>query len=143
MKPIYLLDTNIISEPSKPMPNKNVVNKILANIEHSCISSVVWAEILSGIKSLPEGKRKDYLFDYAINQIQKFFAILPFDDFAASVYSDMFSRLKQKGKLPTKMDLLIASTAISNNLILVTRNTRDFKDIKQVSNLIIENWFEE
>lgn len=121
----------------------NLVNKILTNIEHSCISSIVWAEILSGIKSLPEGRRKNYLFDYAINQIQKFFVILPFDDFAASVYSDIVSRLKQNGKMPAKMDLMIASTAISNNLILVTRNTRDFKDIKQVTNLMIENWFEE
>ena len=143
MKSIYLLDTNIISEPSKPAPNKNVVDKILANIEHSCISSVVWAEILSGIKSLPEGKRKDYLFDYAINQIQKFFDIIPFDDFAASIYSDLVSRLKPKGKIPAKLDLMIASTAISNNLILVTKNTSDFKDIKEISNLMIENWFEE
>lgn len=143
MKSIYLLDTNIISEPSKPVPNKNVVYKILANIEHSCISSVVWAETLSGIKSLPEGKRKDYLFDYAINQIQKFFNIIPFDDFAASIYSDLVSRLKPKAKTPAKLDLMIGSTAISNNLILVTRNTSDFKDIKEISNLMIENWFEE
>ncbi len=41
------------------------------------------------------------------------------------------------------MDLMIASTAISNNLILVTRNTDDFKPIRQISNLMIENWFEE
>lgn len=143
MKSIYLLDTNIISEPSKPAPNKNVVDKILENIEHSCISSVVWAETLSGIKSLPEGKRKDYLFDYAINQIQKFFDIIPFDDFAASIYSDLVSRLKTKGKTPAKLDLMIASTAISNNLILVTRNISDFKDIREISNLMIENWFEE
>lgn len=143
MNSIYLLDTNIISEPSKPMPNKNVVDKIFTNIEHSCISSVVWAETLSGIKSLPEGKRKDYLFDYAINQIQKFFTILPFDDFSASIYSDLVSRLKTKGKTPAKLDLMIASTAISNNLILVTRNISDFKAIKQISPLITENWFEE
>ncbi len=142
MKSIYLLDTNIISEPSKPEPNKNAVEKILANIEHSCISSVVWAEILFGIKTLPEGKRKDYLFDYAINQIQKFFDIIPFDDFAASIYSDLVSRLKTKLKTPSKLDLMIASIAISNNLILVTRNTSDFKDIKEISNLMIENWFE-
>lgn len=37
---------------------------------------------------------------------------------------------------------MIASIAISNNLILVTRNTSDFKDIREISNLMIENWFE-
>jgi len=139
---MYLLDTNIISEPSKLNPNQTVVDKITENIEYSCISSIVWAETLSGIKSLPEGTRKDMLIDYATNQVQKLFEILPFDDFAASIYSDLISRLKPKGKLPPKLDLMIASTAIANNLILVTRNTSDFAAIKEVSNLMIENWFE-
>ena len=139
---MYLFDTNIISEPAKAKANPVVTEKILENIEYSCISSVVWTETLSGIKSLPDGKRKDMLFDYAINQIQKLYEILPFDDFAASIYSDLISRLQPKGKLPQKLDLMIASTAIANNLILVTRNTSDFQPIKEVSNLMLENWFE-
>lgn len=140
---MYLLDTNIISEPSKSMPDSAVTEKILENIEYSCISSIVWAELLSGIKSLPDGSRKVMLQEYATNQIQKMYDILPFDDFAASIYSDLISRLKPKGKLPPKLDLMIASTAIANNLILVTRNTVDFHSIKEVSNLMLENWFEE
>ena len=139
---MYLLDTNIISEPTKSNANPVVTEKILENIEYSCISSVVWAETLSGIKSLPDGNRKDMLFDYAINQIQKLYEILPFDDFAASIYSDLISRLQTKGKMPQKLDLMIASTAIANNLILVTRNTSDFQPIKEVSNLMLEKWFE-
>lgn len=139
---MYLLDTNIISEPAKAKANPVVTEKILENIEYSCISSVVWAETLSGIKSLPDGNRKDMLFDYAINQIQKLYEILPFDDFAASIYSDLISRLQTKGKMSQKLDLMIASTAIANNLILVTRNTSDFQPIKEVSNLMLENWFE-
>lgn len=139
---MYLLDTNIISEPTKAVPNPVVTGKILENIEYSCISSAVWAETLSGIKSLPDGKRKEILFEYATNQIQKLYEILPFDDFAASIYSDLVSRLKMKGKLPQKLDLMIASIAISNNLILVTRNISDYQYIKEVSNLMLENWFD-
>lgn len=139
---MYLLDTNIISEPTKAKANPVVTEKILENIEYSCISSVVWTETLSGIKSLPDGNRKTMLLDYATNQIQKMYEILPFDDFAASIYSDLISRLQPKGKLPQKLDLMIASTAIANNLILVTRNTSDFQPIKEVSNLMLENWFE-
>ena len=139
---MYLLDTNIISEPTKAKANPVVTEKILENIEYSCISSVVWAETLSGIKSLPDGNLKTMLLDYATNQIQKMYEILPFDDFAASIYSDLISRLQTKGKLPQKLDLMIASTAIANNLILVTRNTSDFQPIKEVSNLMLENWFE-
>ena len=46
---MYLLDTNIISEPAKAKANPVVTEKNLENIEYSCISSVVWAETLSGI----------------------------------------------------------------------------------------------
>ena len=138
---MYLLDTNIISEPTKANANPVVTKKIHENIEYSCISSVVWAETLCGIKSLPDGNRKTMLLDYATNQIQKMYEILPFDDFAASIYSGLISRLQPKGKLPQKLDLMIASTAIANNLILVTRNTSDFQPIKEVSNLMLENWF--
>lgn len=139
---MYLLDTNIISEPTKAKVNPVVTEKIHENIEYSCISSIVWAETLSGIKSLSDGNRKKMLFDYATNQIQKMYEILPFDDFAASIYSDLISRLQTKGKMSQKLDLMIASTAIANNLILVTRNTSDFQPIKEVSNLMLENWFE-
>lgn len=140
---IYLLDTNIISEPSKPLPNKNVLQKIADNLEYSCISSVTWAETLSGIKTMQDGKRKTSLFDYFVESVQKQFDILPFDANAANIYSDLYERLKAKGTPAQRFDLLIAAIAISNNLILVTRNVSDFKDIAANSNLMIENWFEE
>ncbi len=140
---IYLLDTSIISEGAKPLPNKLVLEKIAENLEYCSISSVVWAEMLTRIKYLDDGKKKNMLFDYATNQIQRLFEILPFDTFAANIYSDISCRLKTKGKIPPKFDLMIASSAIANNLILVTRNTEDFSAIKEVSNLMTENWFME
>lgn len=140
---IYLLDTNIISEPSKPIPNEKVLQKLADNLEYSCISSVTWTEILSGIKTMPDGKRKNSLFDYFIESVQKQFEILPFDASAANIYSDLYEQLKTKGKPAQRFDLMIAATAISNNLILVTRNVSDFTDIAANSNLMIENWFEE
>lgn len=140
---IYLLDTNIISEPTKKQPNQNVIQKLAENLEYSCISSVVWAESLTGLKLLQEGKRKSGLFDYLIENVQKMYEILPFDASCASIYSDLSLRLRENSTSAPKFDLLIASTAISNNLILVTRNTSDFANIAKVSNLMLENWFEE
>ena len=55
---IYLLDTNILSEPTKITPHEKVLQKLADNLEYSCISAVTWAEMLSGIKALPDGKRK-------------------------------------------------------------------------------------
>lgn len=139
---IYLLDTNIISEPTKLSPNENVIQKIADNLEYSCISAITWAEMLSGIKSMPEGKRKTGLFDYSIESVQKQYEILSFDAIAANIYSDLYERLKAKGSPAQRFDLMIASIAISNNLILVTRNVSDFKDIAENSNLMIENWYD-
>ena len=99
--------------------------------------------MLSGIKSLPEGKRKNGLLDYSIEYVQKQYEILSFDSSAASIYSDLYERLKAQGTPAQRFDLLIASIAISNNLILVTRNVSDFTAIAENSNLMIENWFEE
>ena len=120
-----------------------MIEKLADNLEYSCISAVTWAEILSGIKSLPEGKRKTGLFDYSIESVQKQYEILSFDASAANIYSDLYERLKAKGTPAQRFDLMIASIAISNNLILVTRNVLDFKDIAENSNLMIENWFDE
>ena len=139
---IYLLDTNIISEPTKVSPSEKVIEKLAENLEYSTISSVTWAEVLAGVKLLPEGKRKNALFEYFVENVQKQYEILPFDSSAASIYSDLFERLKKNGTPAQKFDLLIASIAISNNLILVTRNTGDFENIVKNSTLMIENWFE-
>lgn len=140
---IYLLDTNIISEPTKIHPAENVIQKLAENLEYSCISSIVWAEALTGVKQLPEGKRKTGLFDFLIENVQKIYEVIPFDASCATIYSDIAQRLKENGSPIPQFDILIAATAIANNLILVTRNTADFAPIAEASNLMIENWFEE
>ena len=139
---IYLLDTNIISEPTKAQASDKVIQKLAENLEYSGISSIVWAETLTGVKQLPDGKRKTGLFDYLVQNVQKMYEIIPFDASCASIYSDLAQKLKETGSPAPQFDLLIAATAIANNLILVTRNTQDFEAIAKVSNLMIENWFE-
>lgn len=139
---VYLLDTNIISEPTKKLPSQKVLEKIADNIDYSCISAITWAEMLTGVKTLTGGKRKTGLLDYCIEYVQKQYEILPFDAGAASIYSDLFEKLKVAGTPVQKFDLLIASIAISNNLILVSRNINDFKYISEQSTLMLENWFE-
>ncbi len=142
MQKLYLLDTNIISELTKEVQNQNVVKKIFETQKISALSSVTWAEALYGIKRLDEGKRKDNLSDFYINTVQSMYEFLDFDIHAASIYSDIKSRLEEIGKIPAELDLQIASVAIANNLILVTRNVQDFVHIQECSALMLENWFE-
>lgn len=142
MQKLYLLDTNIISELTKEIQNQNVVKKIFETQKISALSSVTWAEALYGIKRLAEGKRKENLSDFYINTVQSMYDFYDFDIHAASIYSDIKSRLEEIGKIPAELDLQIASIAIANNLILVTRNVQDFIYIKECSALMLENWFE-
>ncbi len=143
MNKMYLLDTNIISELTKPNPNQNVVKRIFETQKVSALCSITWSEALFGIKRLPEGKRKDNLMDFYLNTVGGMYDFLDFDIHAASIYSDIKARLESLGKLPPELDLQIASIAIANNLILVTRNIGDFTDIAEHSYLMLENWFEE
>lgn len=143
MKKFYLLDTNVISEIRKPSPNQNVVLKFMKNKNVSDISAITWAESLTGLKRMPEGKKKEALSTFYNEIIYEQFEIIPFDQHAATIYSDLYPKLESIGKLPSEFDLQIASIAIANNMILVTRNTKDFAKISSVSNLMIENWWEE
>ena len=140
---MYLLDTNIISELTKPNPDQNVVKRIFETQNVSVLCSITWAETLFGLKRLPESKRKNTLMDFYLNTVQGMYEYVDFDIHAASIYSDIKSRLERDGKVPPELDLQIASIAIANNLVLITRNVQDFTEIADHSALMIENWFEE
>ncbi len=143
MKPIYLLDTNIVSEITKPQPNQNVVKRIQETKNISTIATVAFEEMLYGVKRLPASKKRSDLFSFYVDFIQANYEIIPFDIHASWIHSDIRERLEQKGKKVPLADSMIAATAIANNLVLVTRNVKDFEDIKEFSSLMVENWFEE
>ena len=142
MNYVYLLDTNIISELAKANPDANVRMKVKNNQIISAIPSVVWSESLYGINVLPVSKKRSLLEDFYLNTILSTFPIISFDNHAASIFSDIKSRLHTIGRPAPVLDMQIAAIAIANNMILVTRNTKDFENIQEVSALMLENWFE-
>ncbi|MCQ2577459.1 MAG: PIN domain-containing protein [Treponema sp.] len=142
MPKIYLLDTNVVSEMTKSIQNQNVISRIFQTQKQSVLCSVTWGEALYGASRMPDGKRKDFIMDFYINSVQKSYSFVDFDIHAATIYSDLKTRLEKIGKPAQELDLQIAACAIANNLILVTRNKKDFLNIQEVSNLMIENWFE-
>ena len=142
LKQIYLLDTNIISEPTKPSPSEKVLTTMDSKSKFSVISASVWYETLRGIGLLPEGKRKDTLSTEYLDYIQTNFPILPYDEHCASLQANIFICMKNKGTPVPIVDAQIAATALANNLILVTRNTKDFEPICREFPLHVENWFE-
>ena len=140
MQSIYLLDTNVISEITKPNPNKNVVKKVIENKHISTIASVTFEEMLYGVKRLPVSKKQNDLRSFNITFIQANYEIIPFDVHASWILSDIRQRLEANGKRALLADAMIAATAIANNLILVTRNVKDFESIREVSSLMLEDW---
>lgn len=143
MRPYYLLDTNIISELMRQSPNSKVINKTIEYENLCAISATTWNELLFGVNKMPSGKKRDLIFEDLFDDIQSNFPIIQYDNHAAWIHADIRSRLEEKGHPLDFQDTQIASIAVSNNMILVTRNTKHFEAIKEVSPLLLENWFEE
>lgn len=133
----FLLDTNIISEPARPLPNANVLHKLDIHKSEVVVSSVVVHEILHGCLRLSESKRRESLWNYIHESILNL-PVFDYDLKAAQWHAQERARLSKIGKTPAFVDGQIASIAYSNNLILVTNNVSDFEFF---NDLRVENWF--
>ena len=142
-EPLYLLDSNIVSEIIKPEPDLNVIKKIAEHNSDCAICSPVWQELLFGLYRMPEGINKKYLGKFIKEDIHENFKIKNFTEKAADIQAQLRTKLEQLGKPTQKEDSMIAAIALANHMVLVTRNTKHFAAIQQVSALTVENWFEE
>jgi predicted nucleic acid-binding protein len=140
MKKVYLLDTNIISEFSKKCPNKNVITLYEARKNLCAISAITWQELIYGFERMPEGKRKDSIFNF-IENLRNNIEIIPYDDYSAKIYGQIAGKCSKEGKSLSYSDTQIASSAIANGMVLVTHNVLDFKEIANHSFLTLEDWF--
>ena len=132
---MILLDTNILSEPMRLLPNQQVISWLDQQVVSDLfISAVTKAEIELGIALLPDSKRKQAL-SFAASEVFSRFAdrCLAFGAAEASIYAEIMSSARQKGKTITVEDGLIASTALSCNFRLATRNIKDFEIIPDIS----------
>ncbi len=136
----YLLDTNVLSELTKPEPNPGVL-RALARHRHQCATSaVVLHELQYGVARLADSPRKDRLRDFVSGLADCGMAILPYDLDAATWHARERARLEQAGLTPPFRDGQIAAVAASRHLTLVTRNGSDFVHFQALQQ---ENWFAE
>ncbi|MCH9696780.1 MAG: type II toxin-antitoxin system VapC family toxin [Gammaproteobacteria bacterium] len=134
----YLLDSNILSEPARLKPDMHVMQQF-ANHDGDCATAaIVWHELMYGCELLQSSKRKTQLQSYLEMLLTNGLIILPFDQAAASWYAKERARLQRKGNTCAYADGEIAAIAVSQDLTLVTRNTKDFSNFR---NLNLENWF--
>lgn len=135
----YLIDTNILSEPTRPEPDPKVMQRLKQERHQIATASVVWHELLFGCQRLPLSRRRSQLEAYFQALLQSGLLVLPYTQPAAEWHATERVRLTAMGKTPAFADGMIAATAFQHELVLVTRNVDDFAGF---SGLQIENWFE-
>ncbi len=126
----YLLDTNVVSEWSKSVPDRNVERWSESVAEAATfLNMVTIAEIRSGIVRMPAGARKDQLEIWLQTTVRQAFRgrLLAIDDETADIYGRLFGDTRLRGLNTGILDIFIAATAIVHGLTVVTRNTRDFE----------------
>ncbi len=133
MSSIVVLDTNVISELMRDNPDQLVVDWLDTQSSNSLyISSITEAEILTGIALLPDGRRKNNLFELADHVLYSLFTgrVLAFDSNAASIYAEIFAHRQTLGKPISQADCQIAAIARSQEATIATRNITDFEGIE-------------
>lgn len=135
----HLLDTNVLSEPLARRPNTHVLQRIAALQGSLATSAINWQEMLFGLYRLPPSKKRAQVEHYLMQHVKGILPILSFDENAGRWQAEQRAHLTASGKTPSYTDSQIAAIAAINGLALVTRNTRDFTDFKDLS---LENWFQ-
>lgn len=126
---MILLDTNVVSEPLRPQPDKRVVEWLDSlMIEDVYLSAITVAELRLGVALLPDGKKKNVLAEQLEQTILPLFdgRILVFDRQTAAVYAQIRADAKVQGKAVAAADGYIAATARQHRLTVATRDTGPF-----------------
>lgn len=134
----YLVDTNTLSEPTRPRPNPRVWERLLASAGTHATAAVCWQELRFGVQRLPRSKRRTEL-ERVLEELERTVSILPFDQAAAEWLATERAHLEGAGRLAPIVDGMIASVAATRRLTLVTRNVRDFAAYRGIS---VESWHE-
>jgi predicted nucleic acid-binding protein len=138
----YLLDTNIISNVTKPEPSELLLAWMGEQADEDLfISALTIAEIQRGVLEKPAGKKRQALQDWFSGPEgpQALFTtrILPFDEKAGLIWARLMAEGTAKGRPRSALDMIIAAIAEANQYVLVTDNEQHFAGLKIVNPLRI------
>jgi hypothetical protein len=140
----YLLDTNIISNITKPSPSQSLSIWMSEQADENLfITSMVVAEIWRGILESPAGKRRTQLERWfnATDGPRALFAgrVLPFDEKAGIIWGRLMAEGAKTGRPRSSVDMILAAVAEANNCIVVTDNENDFQGLKFINPMRAES----
>ena len=126
----YLVDTNILSELTKPLPEQQVEAFLRQSKDRVFVSVFSIGEIRKGIASLPQSKKRVFLEDWLDCEMLPWFAdrVLPVTLAIAEHWGNLSAQSNAKGRPRPIIDAILAATALNHDLVLVTRNVRDYED---------------
>ncbi|MDR6100550.1 putative nucleic acid-binding protein [Agrobacterium larrymoorei] len=136
----YLLDTNILSNITKPEPSASLLIWMAEQADADLfIASLTIAEIQRGILEKPAGKKRAALETWfgGTEGPRALFAgrILSFDEKAALIWGELMAQGKAAGRPRSALDTIVAAIAQSNGCIVVTDNERDFHGVEIINPL--------
>jgi hypothetical protein len=136
----YLLDTNILSNITKPVPSESLVAWMAQQADENLfISTLTVAEIWRGVLEGPAGKKRQQLERWFAGPEgpQALFAgrILPFDDNAALIWGKIMAKGTKAGRPRSAIDMIVAAIAEANDCMVVTDNDKHFAGLKIVNPL--------
>ena len=123
----YLVDANVLSEPTKPAPNPKVINWLRHNERELAVDPIILGEVRLGILLLPKGRRRARLeqwFNAGVQRLQ----CLPWEAETGLRWAELLATLRASGRAMPIKDSLIAATALVHGLIVATRNRTDFEN---------------
>jgi toxin FitB len=121
----YLVDANVLSEPTKPTPDPRVLGWLREHERDIAVNPVILGELRFGILILRRGRKRTALegwFDAGVGRIH----CLPWDADTGLKWAELLARLRATGKAMPIKDSLIAATAFVHGLAVATRNRADF-----------------
>lgn len=132
----YLVDANVLSEPTKLVPESTVLEWLQQNERQIWVNPIIVGEMKYGILKLPEGRKRRALLEWyhaGINLIP----LVKMDLETSNCWALLLADLRKRGKAMPIKDSLIAASAKQHGLTIVTRNVKNF----QVTGLPIHNPF--
>ena len=125
---MILVDTNVLSELTKPKPEARVVSWLEVNEPALAVPTIALAELRYGIARLPRSRRRSSLLQFWQSTRAQFRGrIFSFDERAAEAYGEVAAAAERAGRRLNVQDGQVAAIALVHGMTVATRNVGHFE----------------
>lgn len=122
----YLVDANVLCEPTRPSPSGVVVAWLAAHEAELVVDPIVLGEVLAGILALPAGRKRTRLEQW-FAEVARTVECVPWDAAVGGRWARLLADLRRQGRPVPILDSMIAATALEHGFTLATRNRAVFE----------------